>query len=353
MHLDALLADLAHAATQLHLGLRQGAASHRARFTQLEAGVVAHRASQFQLHLHIGDAVAQGLEGCDRHAELLAGVEVLGGEGDQLVHEPHALGTQGSDAHIGGRLHELEGVCGDPCGRRVSQRQFGRPRAVLGGVGAHRHAGCVPLYQVKTDAGLVVGIAARPCSDPERIGFIPGRHDALGALESGGAFRRGGAGADMVQSVPRSRLLVGPHHQGLAARHLGGPSRLEIARCRAQHHGSHQSPCGIGRVHQRAPQFFHDHHGFHRAHAQAVVVGGQGQTCQAQFSELLVHRTGAATALGQGVTTLERERPFGPTCHRVAQGELVIGEVKIHVQSPRHPSTVCATMLRCTSLEPP
>ena len=40
--------------------------------------------------------------------------------------------------------------------------------------------------------------------------------------------------------------------------------------------------------------------------------------------------------------------------HGVAQGLLVFAEIKIHGDSPaRQPSRVWATILRCTSLEPP
>jgi hypothetical protein len=36
-----------------------------ARLAQLEAGEVAHRARQLELHLHVGDAMAQRLEAGD------------------------------------------------------------------------------------------------------------------------------------------------------------------------------------------------------------------------------------------------------------------------------------------------
>jgi hypothetical protein len=86
----ALLTDEAHRVAELHLRLRQRAAALRRGLSELEAREVAHRARELELHLHVGDAVAQRLEGRDRHAELLARVHVLDRQRDQLVHRADA-----------------------------------------------------------------------------------------------------------------------------------------------------------------------------------------------------------------------------------------------------------------------
>jgi hypothetical protein len=76
--------------------------AHLPRSSRLQAGVVAHGAGQFQLHLHVGHAVAQGLEAADGHAELLARVHVLGGDGHGLVHHAHGFGAGSGDADVHG-----------------------------------------------------------------------------------------------------------------------------------------------------------------------------------------------------------------------------------------------------------
>jgi hypothetical protein len=117
---------------QLHLGLADGAAPLRGRLAQLQAGEVAHRAAQLELHLDVGDAVAQRLEAGDRHAELLARVHVVDGDRHQPLHQAHAFGAQRGDADVD-RGSSASWPSGDQRGRRLGQRQVGGARAVLGG----------------------------------------------------------------------------------------------------------------------------------------------------------------------------------------------------------------------------
>ena len=101
VQLDALLADEAHADwPSCTLACDSARRRCARRLAELEAGVVAHRAGQFELHLHVGDAVAQRLEAGDRHAELLARVHVVDGDRHQPVHQAHGLGAGRGDADV-------------------------------------------------------------------------------------------------------------------------------------------------------------------------------------------------------------------------------------------------------------
>src|SRR5436190_17449241 len=72
VQLDALLADEAHRVAELHLRLCQRAPPWRRLLAELERRVVAHRARQLELHLNVGDAMAQRLEAGDGDAELVS-----------------------------------------------------------------------------------------------------------------------------------------------------------------------------------------------------------------------------------------------------------------------------------------
>lgn len=76
------------------------------RIAQAQRGVVAHRAGQLQLHLHVGHAVAQRLEAGDRDAELLAGVQVIDRHGQVFLHHPDGLGRLRGDADVGGEFEQ-------------------------------------------------------------------------------------------------------------------------------------------------------------------------------------------------------------------------------------------------------
>ena len=116
MQLHRLLAHKAHGRTQLVLGTGHGATPLNGGRIELEAGVVAHGAGQFELHLHIGHAVAQGLETGDHHAKLLALVHVFGSELERLLHHAHAFGAQGGVVHILSQRQRGQAVRGDQRG---------------------------------------------------------------------------------------------------------------------------------------------------------------------------------------------------------------------------------------------
>ena len=132
---------------ELHLGLRQRAAPRRRLLAELERRVVAHRARQLELHLDVGDAVAQRLERGDRHAELLARVHVLDRDRDQPVHRADRLGAERGDADVDRALE-----------RRRRQRR--------------RATSSMPAASFSTQVGAA---ARRPGSDRRAPGRRAGR----------------------------------------------------------------------------------------------------------------------------------------------------------------------------------
>ena len=119
MQLHRLLADKAHGVAQLVFGARHRSAALGRRGVELEAGVIAHGAGQFELHLHVGDAVAQGLEAGNGHAELFARVHVVGGGGQRHVHHTHAFSAGGGNADVHCMLQGFEAVRGNQKGGRI------------------------------------------------------------------------------------------------------------------------------------------------------------------------------------------------------------------------------------------
>ena len=166
MQLHGLLAHKAHRLAQLHLGAGHGGAALRGGGAELEAGVVAHRAGQLELHLHVGHAVAQGLEAGDEHAELLALVHVFDRDGHGLVHHAHGFGAGGGNAGVHGQLQRGQAVGGDERGGGVDELHFSGAAAVLGDVATRDHASCRTFHQEEGD------LAVQLRRNDERVGLV-------------------------------------------------------------------------------------------------------------------------------------------------------------------------------------
>ena len=146
VQLHRVLADEAHGHAELVLGAGHGAAPLLGRGVELERGVVAHGARQLQLHLHVGHAMAQRLEGGQSHAELLARVHVLDRHVHGLVQHAHGFGAAGGDADVHRMFERGEAIRRDQRSRRRLERDLGRAAAVLRAVAARRDAArpCAP-----------------------------------------------------------------------------------------------------------------------------------------------------------------------------------------------------------------
>jgi hypothetical protein len=149
-------------------------------------------------------------------------------------------------------------------------------------------------------------------------------------------------------------LLQRRHDQGRPVGHARQPGRLQLGRCVREQRRGDEGARRVRRVDQAAAELFHHHHRLDGAEAHAAVVRVDGQAGQAEIGQLAVDRARLAAGPGDGVPALEAKALLDPACHRVAQRVLVVGEVEVHALVSRQlPSTVWATMLRCTSLLPP
>jgi hypothetical protein len=117
-------------------------------------------------------------------------------------------------------------------------------------------------------------------------------------------------------------------------------------------HGAGDEGLRQGLEHDAAAQLFHHHHGVDGALAQAAVLFGHCEGGQAQLGQLAVGGAVEAAGGDDGAAALEVVALVHPLAHGVAQLLLVVGKIEIHVlvSSAQHR---LATMLRCTSFEPP
>jgi hypothetical protein len=186
-------------------------------------------------------------------------------------------------------------------------------------------------HQEQRDTGVVVVATAQVGRHDEGIGLVARRHDALHACQAVGAARGGRAGGDPVEVIARAALLVCQHDQRGGVDHLRQPFGLQrLGRMGQQRRGDQRTLCQRG-VDQAAAQFFHHHHRLDRTEAHAAMRVGHGQRRQAQLGQLAVDLARAATGLCNAVPALERKTFVDPAGHRVAQRNLVVGKIKVHV----------------------
>ena len=106
----ALAAELARLA-DLHLGARCRLAAHDGILVvDLERRHQGHRAGFLGVGEAVDHAVLQHLELADRHAELLAGLDVFQGRGVDRIHATRGLGTERHDGAVDRVLDHREGA---------------------------------------------------------------------------------------------------------------------------------------------------------------------------------------------------------------------------------------------------
>ncbi len=270
----------------------------------------------------------------------------------RLVHRADRFGAERGDADVGGALERREGGAGSDeldCGGFL-QHEVGAARAVLGRIAAHLDAGLARRDEEEADAGGVVDRAADACRDDEGVRRrARGDGDLLAAEAPRPAAAVRGR-LDVREAVARVPLLVGEDDDLLAfgdvlqARRGGGfVAGLEDAR-------RDQRDCRVGLEDEAAAELLEDDHRLDRAEAEAALRFGNLQAADAELADLVPCVAREAARLDDAAPALEVVAALDPAAHRVAQHFLVVGEVEVHGQLP---STVWATMLRCTSLLPP
>ena len=166
-----------------------------------------------------------------------------------------------------------------------------------------------------------------------------------------------GLGLAHVEPVARLALLVGQHHQRLAA----GDARQPAVLAASPAHSRASTPpaisvCAQRLQHDAAAELLHHDHAFDRAHAHAAVrprgCTGRARPELGQFVPGLAREAARGLDARGGARSRSPCRPIcAPRRAAVPGRRRNRSPLLFQLVSPRcQPSTVCATMLRCTSL---
>ena len=147
------------------------------------------------------------------------------------------------------------------------------------------------------------------------------------------------------------RFLVREHDEGRTVGDSRQPGLLQLGRSGREQCRRDQRRVRVGRVDEAAAELLHHHHRLDGAKAHAALRFGNREAGQPEAGQFGVDSAGGAARARDRVAAVEGEALLNPARDGFAQRELFRREIEVHrVQLP---STVCATMLRCTSLEPP
>ena len=129
-------------------------------------GVVGHAARLLERDEHVDGAVLQHLERADRHAELLARLEVIDGQLVQGRHGAHRLGRERGDRLVDHALQHGQALVGPGQHRSGPTRtadsvDVGGAHAVLGGIAAPGEAVGLGIDQEQADAAAIAAAAGR------------------------------------------------------------------------------------------------------------------------------------------------------------------------------------------------
>ena len=138
---------------------------------------------------HVGCAVLQGLEGADRHAELLALLEVLHRALEAFLGAAEHLGAHADAGDVQGRIEDVraasfgaqQGVCADG---DVLEVDVGRVAAVHHRRARHGDAGGGSVHQQQGDAVALACGAAAAGGDDQLVRNVAVEHELLGAGEA-------------------------------------------------------------------------------------------------------------------------------------------------------------------------
>ncbi|MNZ77399.1 hypothetical protein D3C78_959380 [compost metagenome] len=213
MQLDALIGDEARRAADDVFGSAQRAATLFAvRLVGDAGGQQCHRNGLVQLDAHVDHAMLQRLEAADRHAELLARLQVVQGQSARGFHAAdrfRALRGDGAALLVAQSrqclplLAEQRGAADED----VVQVQVAGLAAVHGGIFAAAHARAFRVDQEQADALLVPLATAGAGRYQDQLGAVSGDHHRLVAAQLPATGGRLGTGPHVVQLVMTLRLV--------------------------------------------------------------------------------------------------------------------------------------------------
>ena len=283
--------------------------------------VVVHAARQFERDVHVGGALGEGLEGLQRHAELLAHLQIIRRKAQGLVHRPDGLRAQRRRVPDECRVDAVTDVAA------VTER-------LRGGAVEHDLGSALPVEgpvgvaggRVRVDQEQAGPATGKRRGDDEDVGRITGQHRVFAACDGPCVALLGGAGRQLV-GAPQARLEVGQGEQLLPAGHLVEQRAL----LGAAEFGDHTARDERGRGHRLGCQppadlGHHDHD-----LDLAGLLGLETQSQDADFGQLTPH-VAAPAQLGFddlvaafGVVAAGQHVACG-----VGQQLLLFGQVKVH-----------------------
>src|SRR3954465_9001810 len=293
VQLNRLLTDEFSGLADLNLG---GADGGRALLRVVEiaghGGEHRHAARLLQRHEHVGGTVLQRLETADRHAELLAGLEILDRGLERLIHDADRFGADRGARFIDDALDQRQPVLGIADHRigadlDAGEADVGGMQPVLRRVAFLRHAFGVGRNQEYADAAGVALAALGARGDDQGVGALAVEHDEFLAVDHPAVALFLGRGRDVMQVVARVLLQL-RERKGLAAlddarnvRGLlrGGPAMAQEAA--GDDHGGE-----IRLEHQRLAHRLHRARDLDRARTEAALRHGERQRYRALLGQL-------------------------------------------------------------------
>ena len=324
MQLHRLLPHVAHGIAQLVFGAGQRGAAFRRGGVELEAGVITHGPAQFQLHFHVRRFVAQGLKAADGHTKGLAGVEVVGRDGQGFLHRAHAFCAQAGDADVYRMLQRGQAVGRNQGGVSAVQSELCRTTAILRAITPRGGPGGGSLHQKQRH------LASRHGGHQKGLGLVAHRHQAFGAAQAPLAVVGLGHRGAAVQFVAPGTFHMGQHHQGFTTGNVGQPGSFKLSIGVGRQHGTGDQGLRQRLQHNAAPQLFHHHHAFNGAHAQPAVFFGNVKPAQTQLGQLGISPLVKATRVGNGTAAVKAVSLLHPLGHGITQLLLFVGHVKVH-----------------------
>ena len=179
--------------------------------THLHRGEVRHRADLLDAHQHVGDPVLQRLELADRHAELLARLQILVGGLGQRFDDAQRFRAERRTGKLDRALEHggAAGSIGQHRGLRnhdTVERDFRGTQAIDRGVVESAQARRIAIDHEQRDAARVRYIAGHPGTDDQVIRLGAVQHHRLASRQLVAIAVHGCRGGDMIEVIPTARL---------------------------------------------------------------------------------------------------------------------------------------------------
>jgi len=320
---------------------RRGAGQFKAAVVDFERSHQRHRARFLGVGEAVDHAVLQHLELADRHAELLAGLDVFQRGRVDRIHAAGRLGAQRHDRAIDGFFDGGERVVDRPqhrigADRDLVEGQLRCPQRILGRVVAPRQALGLAVDQEEREALLVARAAAGAGEHDDGVGRRRVVDDALVAGERPAGAFLGRLERDVGEIVAALALQPGEGELLLALDHRR-QQRLLLRRgagggdhAAAQHDGRQE-----GLEHQAFAELLHDDHGLDRTAAVAAVGLGKGHAEPAELGHLRpILRQEALLGRDDLAPVLESVLVAHEALRRVLQLLLFVGQGQVHRSLP-------------------